>query len=101
MATNEQVLAALSRIAGPDGRPLTDSGALSGLNIHDGKVYVTLNVAPEQAQTSEVMRKAAQDAVARLPGVTAAFVALTAERAPKLSPQPRPERRRRERVSTR
>ena len=24
MATNEQVLAALSRIAGPDGRPLTD-----------------------------------------------------------------------------
>ena len=82
MATNEQVLEALSRIAGPDGRPLTDSGALSGLNIHDGKVYVTLNVAPEQAKTSEAMRKMAQDAVARLPGVTAAFVALTAERAP-------------------
>jgi ATP-binding protein involved in chromosome partitioning len=81
MATNEQVLAALSRIAGPDGRPVTDSGVLSGLNIHDGKVYVTLNVAPEQANTSEVMRKAAQDAVARLPGVAAAFVALTAERA--------------------
>jgi ATP-binding protein involved in chromosome partitioning len=82
MATNEQVLEALSRIAGPDDRPLTDSGALSGLNIHDGKVYVTLNVAPEQAKTSEAMRKMAQDAVARLPGVTAAFVALTAERPP-------------------
>ncbi len=79
---------------------MTNSGALSGLNIHDGKVYVTLNVTPEQAQTSEAMRKAAQDAVARLPDVTAAFVALTAERAAPTR-SPRPERRRRGRASTR
>jgi ATP-binding protein involved in chromosome partitioning len=86
MADHDQVWAALAHIRGADGRPLTESGALSGLNIHDGKVYVTLNVAPEQAQTSEPTRKAAQDALAALPGVTAAFVTLTAERAPAAAP---------------
>ena len=91
MPSNEQVLAALSRVAGPDGKtPLTETGALSGLNIHDGKVYVTLNVASEQARTREPMRKAAQDAITGLPGVAAAFVALTAERAPQ--PRRRPQR---------
>jgi ATP-binding protein involved in chromosome partitioning len=87
MATNEEVLRALGRVAGLDGRtPLTESGVLSGINIHDGKVYVTLNVAPDQANSSEHMRKTAQDAVARLPGVAAAFVALTAERPPQAAP---------------
>src|SRR5271166_527192 len=83
MATNEQVLAALDQVAGPDGKTsLRDSGILSGLNIHDGKVYLTLTVLPERAQALEPMRLAAQKAVAALPGVAAAFVALTAERAP-------------------
>ncbi len=83
MATNEQVLAALSQVAGPDGKTsLRDSGILSGLNIHDGKVYLTLTVPPERAQALEPMRLAAQKAVAALPGVAAAFVALTAEHAP-------------------
>ncbi len=81
MATNEQILAALSQIPGPDGKtPLTESGVLSGLNIREGKVYLTLTVAPEQAQTLEPLREAAQAAVSALPGVTAAFVALTADR---------------------
>ena len=90
MAEHEQVWAALGRVRGADGRPLTETGALSGLNIHDNKVYVTLNVAPDQAQASEPLRKAAQDAVAALPGVTAAFVTLTAERAPTAAPPAAP-----------
>jgi ATP-binding protein involved in chromosome partitioning len=82
MADNEQILAALKGIAGPDGRtPLPDSGALSGLNIRDGKVYITLAVPPDRAQALEPMREAAQKALEALPGVTAAFVVLTAEHA--------------------
>jgi len=81
MATNEQVLAALASIAGPDGKtPLPQSGTLSGLSIRDGKVYLTLSVATEQARALEPMREAAHAAIAALPGVDAAFVALTADR---------------------
>jgi ATP-binding protein involved in chromosome partitioning len=83
MASNEQVLAALSQIAGPDGKtPLPETGMLSGLNIRDGKVYLTLTVSPDRAAALEPIRQAAQKALAALPGVEAAFVALTAEHAP-------------------
>ncbi|WP_374548108.1 P-loop NTPase [Rhodoblastus sp.] len=83
MATNEQALAALNAVAGPDGRtPLPQSGALSGLSIHDDKIYLSLSVSPDQAKASEPMRLAAEQALKALPGVTAAFVALTAERPP-------------------
>ncbi|WP_374544957.1 P-loop NTPase [Rhodoblastus sp.] len=87
MATNEEALAALNAVMGPDGRtPLPQSGALSGLSIHDDKIYLSLSVSPDQAKASEPMRLAAEQALKALPGVTAAFVALTAER----PPQPKP-----------
>ncbi|MDI9850117.1 Mrp/NBP35 family ATP-binding protein [Rhodoblastus sp. 17X3] len=83
MATNEEALAALSHIPGPDAKtPLPQSGALSGLVIAGDKVYLTIAVAPEQARSSEPMRLAAEKALKALPGVAAAYVALTAERAP-------------------
>jgi ATP-binding protein involved in chromosome partitioning len=83
MATNEEALAALSHIPGPDARtPLPQSGALSGLVIAGDKIYLTIAVAPEQARASEPMRLAAEKALKALPGVAAAYVALTAERAP-------------------
>jgi ATP-binding protein involved in chromosome partitioning len=91
MATNEQVLAALEAIPGPDGKtPLPQSGALSGLNIREGKVYITLSVSPEQAESLEPMREAAQKAIAALAGVDAAFVALTAERPASSAPAAAP-----------
>jgi ATP-binding protein involved in chromosome partitioning len=81
MATREQVVEALKSVAGPDNRtPLPDSGALAGISILEDKVYVTLAVAPELAQASEPMRRAAQAALAALPGVAAAIVTLTAEK---------------------
>ena len=83
MADNEQILAALSSVMGPDGRtPRPNSGALSGLNIREGKGYLTIAVPPDRAQALEPMREAAQKAIAALPGVAAAFVVLTAEHAP-------------------
>ncbi|WP_294541327.1 Mrp/NBP35 family ATP-binding protein [uncultured Rhodoblastus sp.] len=91
LATNEQVLAALRQIAGPDGKtPLPDTGMLSGLNIRDGKVYLTLTVPPDRAAALEPIRQAAQKALAALPGVEAAFVALTAEQAAPVKAPPAP-----------
>jgi ATP-binding protein involved in chromosome partitioning len=87
MATNEEALAALGRVAGPDGRtPLPQSGALSGLVVAGDKIYVTIAVAPEQAKASEAMRLAAEQALKTLPGIATAYVALTAERAPQAAP---------------
>jgi ATP-binding protein involved in chromosome partitioning len=83
MASNEQALEALSRVAGPDGKtPLPQSGALSGLTVSGDKIYLSLSVAPDQAQAAEPMRLAAEKALKALPGVAAAYVALTAERPP-------------------
>ena len=91
MASNEQVLAALNGIAGPDGKtPLPETGLLSGLDIRDGKVYLTLTVSPDRAAALEPIRLAAQKALAALPGVDAAFVALTAEHAPQAPAAPAP-----------
>ena len=91
MVDNEQILAALSQIAGPDGhKPLPQSGALSGLDIRDGKVYLTLAVPPDRAQALEPMRAAAQKAIEALPGVAAAFVVLTAEHTPSAAQPAKP-----------
>jgi len=84
------VLAALKRIAAPDGRGnLVSAGIVSDIAINDGAVMFALNVAPSEAPKLEPLRKAAEAAVARLPGVTKAIVALTAERAPPRQPGPR------------
>lgn len=84
------VLAALKRIAAPDGRGnLVSAGIVSDIAINDGTVMFALNVEPAEAPKLEPLRKAAETAVARLPGVTKAIVALTAERAPQRQPGPR------------
>jgi ATP-binding protein involved in chromosome partitioning len=90
MPSNEEVLQALSQVAGPNGKPLPESGAMDGLSVQQGKVYVTLSVTPEQVKAGEPMRKAAHDAIMALPGVVAAFVTLTAERAPPPAAEPAP-----------
>ncbi|MBL8894708.1 MAG: iron-sulfur cluster assembly protein, partial [Rhizobiales bacterium] len=81
------VLAALKRIASPDGRGnLVSAGIVSDIAIKDGTVMFALNVMPDEAPKLEPLRKAAETAVARLPGVAKAIVALTAERAPQRQP---------------
>jgi ATP-binding protein involved in chromosome partitioning len=81
MATKEQVIAALAKIAAPDGRPLTDTGALSDIVASDGKVFFSINVDAAAVPQWEPVRKAAEAAVRAIPGVVSAMVALTAERA--------------------
>ena len=80
MAFRDEVMAALAAVPGPDGRtPLPDSGAISGLTIREGKVFVAIVVDPDRAKTMEPMRARAEAAIKATPGVTSAVVTLTAE----------------------
>jgi ATP-binding protein involved in chromosome partitioning len=82
MASRDEVMAALAGVPGPDGRtPLPESGAISGLTIRDGKVFLAILIDPAQAQAMEAMRAKAEAAVRALPGVASAVVTLTAESA--------------------
>ena len=82
MASREEVMAAVAKVAGPDGKtPLPDSGAVSGLTLRDGKVFLAIVVDPDRAKAMEPMRAAAEAAIKAVPGVSGAVVTLTAESA--------------------
>ena len=82
MVSRDEVMAALASIPGPDGRAsLADSGALSGVTIRDGKVFVAIAIDPTRAKAMEPMRVEAEAAVRAIPGVAGAVVTLTAESA--------------------
>ncbi len=82
MVSRDEAMAALAGVPGPDGRtPLPDSGAVSGLTIRDGKVFVAIVIDPAEARAMEAMRAKAEAAIKALPGVTSAVVTLTAESA--------------------
>jgi ATP-binding protein involved in chromosome partitioning len=87
--SKDVVLAALDKIAGPDGRPLTASGKLSEIVAADGKVFFSITVDAAQVKTWEHVRASAERAVRALPGVQSVMIALTAERAGGSAP-PRP-----------
>ena len=60
MVTEQEVLRVLQSVAGPDGKtPLPESGAIAGLTLKDGKIYLSLSVEPRQAAGLEHMRLAA------------------------------------------
>jgi len=82
MVSRDEVLAALAPIPGPDGRTsLRDSGAVSGVTIRDGKVFVAIAIDPARAKAMELMRAEAEAAIRAIPGVAWAVVTLTAESA--------------------
>jgi ATP-binding protein involved in chromosome partitioning len=82
MASRDEIMAALSVVPGPDGRtPLPESGAISGLTIRDGKVFLAIVVDPAKARTMEAMRAKAEATIKAVPGVASAVVTLTAEAA--------------------
>jgi ATP-binding protein involved in chromosome partitioning len=92
--TAEGVRAVLKGITGPgiDG-DLSTSRQISEISIRNGQVVFAITVDPKLAVELEPMRKAAERAVANLPGVSRAIVALTAEtRSPQASRQPPRER---------
>ena len=89
MVGENDVLDALARVAGPDGRtPVSRANGISGLTIRNGKVYLALTGNPRLGEAMETMRREAEAAIKALPGVEAAVVSLTAERAAAPAPQP-------------
>ncbi|MBM3531216.1 MAG: Mrp/NBP35 family ATP-binding protein [Alphaproteobacteria bacterium] len=78
--TKDDVLAALGKVAAPDGATLPQAGVLSDIVANDGKVFFSLTVDAAVVQAWEPVRKRAEDAVKAIPSVTTAMVALTAER---------------------
>ena len=81
MLSQQDVLKTLGLIPGPDGRtPLPQSGAIAGLTLRDGKVYLAISIDPARAVAMERMRAAAEEAISDMPGVTQAIVTLTAEK---------------------
>ncbi len=84
--SKEQVLEALKTVTLPDGRDIVAAGMVSEIFIDKGKAIFSMNVAAEDAQVLEPVRKQAQSVVAALPNATGAMVALTAERAPGSAP---------------
>jgi ATP-binding protein involved in chromosome partitioning len=93
MVSNQDVLAALQDVPGPDGKtPLPQSGAVAGLSIKDDKVYLSIAIDPNRSTAMEPMRIAAENAVKKL-GVATALVSLTAEKVaapepPQVAPRP-------------
>jgi len=80
MLSKDDILAALAAVPGPDGKtPLDRSGAIDGVTIRDGKVFVAIRVHPARAKELEGMRAAAEARIKALAGVASALVTLTAE----------------------
>jgi ATP-binding protein involved in chromosome partitioning len=81
--TRDDVLAVLKRIAAPDGRGnLVSAGRISEIAINGGEVMFAIDAGASPPAALEPTRQAVERAVAAIPGVTRAMVALTAERRP-------------------
>jgi ATP-binding protein involved in chromosome partitioning len=91
--TQQQVLDTLAKVASPRGVALTNANVLSPITVTDGKVFISINVDAAEARAWESVRAQAEAAVRALPGVTAALIALTAERKPGAAAPPPPPHR--------
>ena len=87
-SVKDQVLAALGKVAAPDGRPLPATGALSEIVATDGKVFFSITADAAAVKQWESVRERAEAAVRAVPGVASVMVALTAERAGGSGPAP-------------
>ena len=88
-ALKDDVLAALAKVAGPDGSALPASGKLSEIVAgDDGKVFFSITVDAAAVKLWEDVRAGAEAAVRALPGVKSVMIALTAERAGGDAPRP-------------
>jgi ATP-binding protein involved in chromosome partitioning len=84
--SKDDVVAALGKIASPEGVPLPATGKLSDIVVADGKVFFSITVDAGAVRAWEAVRERAQKAVTALPGVHSVMVALTAERAASTGP---------------
>jgi ATP-binding protein involved in chromosome partitioning len=92
--TQQDVLNSLAEVRSPQGVALTEAKVLSAIMVNDGKVFFSISVDAREARAWESVRAQAESAVRAIPGVTAAMIALTAERkAGAAAPPPPPYRR--------
>jgi ATP-binding protein involved in chromosome partitioning len=90
--TQQQVLDGLAKVKSPRGVALTSANVLSAISVNDGKVFFSINVDAAEARAWEGVRAEAEAAVRAIPGVTAAMIALTAERKAGSAAPPPPHR---------
>jgi ATP-binding protein involved in chromosome partitioning len=84
--TRDSVLQVLGRLTLPDGRSLIERDLVRALTVQDGTVRFVLEAeSPEIARGMEPVRRAAEEAVRRIPGVVSVQAVLTAH-----GPAPRP-----------
>jgi ATP-binding protein involved in chromosome partitioning len=81
MSVKDDVIAALGKVASPQGQPLTETGTLSDVVVTDGKVFFSITVDAGAVKEWESVRARAEAATRAVPGVQSVLVALTAERA--------------------
>ena len=80
MVGKDDILAALAAVPGPDGKtPLPQSGAIDGVTVRDGKVFIAIKIDPRHAKAMEAMRGEAEAKIKAVPGVVSALVTLTAQ----------------------
>jgi len=81
--SKEQILAALDRITDPaTGKSVVEAGLIEGLVVKNGNVGFAVEVPAARGRASEPLRKACEDEVLRLPGVTSVTAVLTAHQEP-------------------
>ena len=77
--TEAQILDALRAIRDPDNdQDIVSLGIISGLVIKDGNIGFAIEVDPKRGPHLEPLRKAAEDAVDKIPGVLSVTAVLTA-----------------------
>ena len=79
--TEAEIVKILEGVRDPvTGLSVVESGFIEGLTTRGGHVSFAVEVPPERGPTAEPLRKAAEQAVSRMPGVLSVSVVLTAHR---------------------
>ncbi len=91
MPTQSEILRALELVKLANGENLSQSGRLTPIAINDGKVMFAIFITQSEATKFEFVRVRAEEAVKAVPGVTHAFITLTAEKNAVFTPKPAPK----------
>ncbi|MGP9806225.1 Mrp/NBP35 family ATP-binding protein [Paracoccus sp. NSM] len=92
--TDDMLRDALSGLSLPDGSDLLASGRIVGMGIVGNRVNLSIQTTPAEAPSLAALRDAAEARLRGVPGITSAFVVLTAETPapPRLdAPNPQPQ----------
>ena len=76
----DEIRATLDTVLLPNGTGLAASGRVSGLNVAQGRVSLSIQITADEAQAFAPIRDAAEVKLRALPSVTSVFAVLTSER---------------------